>query len=124
MTVCAAAICTVKHTIGGHYAVLGISDRMFTSGDLEYETKNQTKIFALPPTTIVLGAGDTAVNYTVFRETEKQFNRNMDVSTAAMLHADNFVAFRKRFLERKYLTPLGIGTDEFVASRHFLNNPP
>jgi hypothetical protein len=48
MTVCAAAIYTIGHfTNGPKRAIMGISDRMITSGDgiIEYEPKKSTRRF-------------------------------------------------------------------------------
>src|SRR6266852_1044160 len=44
MTVCAAAI----YSQGSAHAIMGISDRMITSWDVEYEPENHTKIFVFP----------------------------------------------------------------------------
>ena len=82
MTVCAAAIFTVETTLAGSKrAVVGISDRMVTAGDVEYEPKNHTKIYAfsIKPGTatkiIALGSGDSSSHYSLSRMTHQEMER-------------------------------------------------
>jgi 20S proteasome alpha/beta subunit len=118
MTVCAAAICTISRTLDSEeFAIVGISDRMFTSGDVEYEPRSQTKFWWMPPAkTVALASGSWPISHLVTGRTlfiiEQQGIDN--VSDAAKLQSEQYAFYRKEFLERLILAPLGMDTNSFA----------
>jgi hypothetical protein len=73
LTLCAAVLCRLDRE-QKRDAIFCISDRMLTLGDaLEYETKNQTKAFALgPANAIALFAGGSSQHFSVITKTHQQ----------------------------------------------------
>jgi hypothetical protein len=113
MTVAAAAIC--KN--GNEGVLVGISDRMITSGDTEFES-NTTKIFGFANArTVCLSAGDTDAAFEVATETHRQVlaSKITGVGEIADLFASNHAALRSKRLERNLLAPLGLDLDTFVS---------
>jgi hypothetical protein len=71
MTVCAAALC--KN--GPQDVILAISDRMVTSGDIEFES-DRTKVFGFPPLKVAcLGAGTQDYSFPIALATKKAVQR-------------------------------------------------
>jgi hypothetical protein len=129
VTVCTAAICTVERTLGGvTRAILGVSDRMLTSDDVEYEPKLHTKIYgfqcdsAKPTKAVLLGAGDSSVNFTLFTRTHRQVIQSQipDVEEIADLHAKEMSRYRLECAERLYLAPLGLDVRSFLSRQQKL----
>jgi hypothetical protein len=118
MTVCAAAICT-HAPADGPVHVLAISDRMITSGDIEFESP-QRKISNFPGTTIVaLVAGDIQAHALVYREASKRLEASGDASvcSAANLYAACFIGHRRQIAEQRILAPLGLDLGSFISSQ-------
>ena len=119
MTVCAAAICTVgDKTIGGwKYAIIGVSDRMFTANNIETEPRDQTKIHYLGRKVVALGAGDVGINYAVTEVTRHQVKESavVDVPSIASWQAKNYADYRQKHLECRYLADYGLTMDSFIA---------
>src|ERR1043166_308641 len=119
VTVCAAAICTVgDKTIGGwKYAIIGVSDRMFTANNIETEPRDQTKIHYLGRKVVALGAGDVGINYAVTEVTRHQVKESavVDVPSIASWQAKNYADYRQKHLECRYLADYGLTMDSFIA---------
>jgi hypothetical protein len=103
--------------------VLGISDRTITWADeVEYETRNRTKIFAFPfsptnPTNIVaLGSGDIDTHAAIAERTHQQALETgvSDVGEMARLYAAHFAYLRRERAETLHLAPLGLTLDTFL----------
>jgi 20S proteasome alpha/beta subunit len=116
VTICAAAICKLEE----QEVILAISDRMITSGDIEFEG-TQTKIFQFRPWVFALGAGDHAVHSAISFETEQGITSGQyvepTVRNVARLYAQNFAALRREQAEQKFLIPLGLDCTTFVSKQ-------
>jgi hypothetical protein len=91
---------------------------MLTSGDIEFEPNNHTKIFGLSPAKAVyLGAGDTSVNFAVFTATHKEvIAANVgNVAEISGLCARECTSFRRLRAERSHLAPFGLDMESFVS---------
>src|SRR5438445_11529080 len=113
VTVCAGAIC--KN--GDKSVLVGVSDRMITSNDTEFESAT-TKIFGFADAnTVCLSAGDTDAAFEIATETHRRVlaNKIASVAMIADLFASNHATLRNRRLERLLLTPLGLNLDTFVS---------
>jgi hypothetical protein len=129
MTVCAAAVCKAWTKTGLQDVLLAISDRMITSGDIEYET-SFSKIYGLsidlqqPTKIIALGAGDQDSHNAIIRATHEEMKRNgtTDVGEAARLYGENFAALRKRQAEKSHLAFLGLDADSFIARQQEMDS--
>ncbi len=122
MTVCAAAICKATVQSGKiENVLLAISDRMITSGDIEYET-NQSKIYGFSlrpeePTKIVaLGAGDASSHDVIVKETHERMIRDgiTKVGEVAQLYAESFAKLRRYQAEKSHLSFLNLDIDSFI----------
>jgi len=120
VTVCAAALCIANTPAGLHAILLGISDRMITSGDIEFES-GTTKIFGFSPASAVcLVAGDTDLGFMVATETHRKVIRDgiAEVEEIARQFAYNYASLCRRRAEGLYLVPLGLDVDSFTARQH------
>ena len=117
MTVCAAAICMA----GTQQMLLGISDRMLTSGDIEFET-GQTKVFGFSPNIFAQFAGDSDAHFAVATETHLAVLKNgiSSVGEVARLYAQNALSLRRRRAEGIHLAPLGLDTETFISRQQEL----
>jgi hypothetical protein len=99
MTICAAALCRN----GSEAAVLAISDRMITSGDIERET-DRSKMYAFSPKIICLGAGNQDFHYAINIATHRNVSTDnvTSVSEVAELYTCNLVAFRRKRAAQTY----------------------
>jgi hypothetical protein len=125
MTVCAAAICTARWADGLDKSVLlGVSDRMITSGDIEFEAF-QTKIypFGPPAKALCLGAGDSNSIITLVTETARRIQNEgiTEIKDVARLYADSFSWLRRRRAEQIYLAPLGLDINSFLSKQKDMN---
>ncbi len=111
MTVCIAAICMY----GGSSMILGASDRMLTSGDVEFEPPT-TKIYRLGLNAVILVGGDAAVQADICDKTYDQRMKDnvTDVRDVAEIYAKHFADYRRQRNERSFLHPLGLTLDTFT----------
>jgi 20S proteasome alpha/beta subunit len=102
--------------------VLGISDRIITSGDIDFE-RRQSKLFPLTPRILCLGAGDESAHTAVAIQTQRETIESgvTDVASAAQLYAKHFTLRRNQITEQRYLGPLGLNLDTFVSRQRQLN---
>jgi len=129
MTVSAAAICTLYPSSGGwENAVLAISDRMITAGDIEYEPGGNCKISWLgvpecPGKILALVSGDAVSHGTIVSRTLNEVLAHYitDVGAVAKRYADNFAALRREQAERASLHPLGLSLDSFLDAQADMN---
>jgi 20S proteasome alpha/beta subunit len=120
MTICAGALCKYQDKD----AVVVISDRMMTSGDIEYPGPCP-KIFPLPssPSSLCLSADWIDVARMVVDETRRCLVATPinDIAAVARLYADNYANLRKRRAEQTLLSHLGLDADSFVARQNEFN---
>lgn len=113
MTVCVAAI-------AGTGAILGISDRMITAGDIEFQPK-QEKIRQVTTSIAVLTAGDAGIHELIYARVYKTVvewvadepSKWISVEKVAGLYRDYYIQMRKDEAERKILLPLGYTFETF-----------
>jgi hypothetical protein len=123
VTICAAVMCMTDE---GQEILLSIGDRMLTwGGAVESETRNQTKFFAFPtapgaPTKIVaLASGDINTHAAIAERTHQEMLRAgiTSVPEVARLYSDNFGLLRRKRAESRYLHPLSLDFESFIASQ-------
>lgn len=113
MTICAAAICRFEN----EDVVLVISDRMMTSGDIEFRG-GEPKISTFSGTQIVCAsAGSLNTASEIVAQTNEIMsgmgNNPILVSTVASQYAEYYRRLRQRRAEQIHLSPLGLDTDSF-----------
>jgi 20S proteasome alpha/beta subunit len=118
MTVCLAAICEKS-------LIFGASDRMLTSGDIEFEVANPqsepSKIIALTSSVVAMIAGDAGLQREILRELKnvinerikKQPNNWWRVKDVAALYADFYDAAKLRYAKHSILAPFGLDENSF-----------
>jgi hypothetical protein len=117
VTVCVAAICTDD-------TVIGASDRMITSGDIQFEPP-QTKIINISTSIAVMIAGDTAIQTEVLYRTRADVARRIEaqpeewwrVSDVAELYRKYYNEAVARRSEQAILAPLGLTHATFLAQQ-------
>src|SRR5437016_6226469 len=94
VTVCIASLCTLPNSTLG---VLGISDRMLTAGDIEFE-QPQLKVWGIRKEILILLAGDTAGQTSICTAVETSLLTvpAVTVQEVAERYASEFIAFRQR----------------------------
>jgi hypothetical protein len=117
VTVCVATICTEN-------TVIGASDRMITSGDIEFEPP-QTKILTLTNSIAVMMAGDTALQteilYDVRRDVTQRIavdpNTWWSIREVAELYRKYYNEAVARRSEQTILAPLALTHASFLAQQ-------
>lgn len=117
MTVCAAAICEYNR-------VIGVSDRMITTGDIEFEPP-QTKVFHLSSSLCVMTAGDTTLQTEIMRDVEIAVAERVvsepsnwwRVRDVAELYRGYYEEVRLSRAESAILAPLGLDRDSFMTEQ-------
>jgi hypothetical protein len=100
-----------------------MSDRMLTSGDIEYEAA-QSKIYPLGELkALCLPAGDASFHVPIGVETSRRAVQDQLVNTGdiASLYAENYASLRRRRAERMYLAPYGLDTAAFLSRQRRMN---
>jgi len=126
VTVCIAAIATGLYKVNDRDeeipVIIGVSDRMITAVDFEYE-RPQSKISRITPYIVALTAGDDAIQATVLNRTESHFNKEMagdprffPVEEIADIYSKNLVAHLKQTIERTILEPVGLNWKSYLSS--------
>lgn len=114
MTVCVAALCAES--------VIGISDRMITAGDIQYEPQ-QSKAVRLTSSIVAMYSGDTSIQTEVLNEVLRRVTELIDldpsvwvkVRDAARIYSECFQAARRLRAERDILGPIGLNCESFLA---------
>jgi 20S proteasome alpha/beta subunit len=124
VTVCIAARCIWNYPQQGGVpagfgpAVLTLSDRMITFGDVEYEP-NQQKVGNLTRNILLLISGDYSIHSQALMDTRKQIGANASISVhdAALIYGHCLQQIKLRAAENDVLAPLGLNTDTFIAQQ-------
>jgi hypothetical protein len=111
VTVCVAAICQHENDA----MIVGASDRMLTSGDVEFE-QAQTKIHNLTTSINIMVAGDIPTQTQILHEVsaivqarvEREPQNWWSVKDVAELFYQRLSELRKRRAEEQILFPLGL----------------
>ena len=117
MTVCIAAI-------SENVKLVGASDRMITSGDIEFEPP-QPKIWQLTASIVAMYSGDTAVLTEILHAVESDVNARLlkdpdtwlAVREVADLYRAHFHAALRKRSESKILQPLGLDMKSYIEKQ-------
>ena len=120
VTVCVATIFRWNYgsvdQVDYGWAAVVASDRMRTSGDVQYEP-SQLKLGSFNSSCLVMVSGDIGFHSEAFKETIKQTNEDSLPSNIAKIYAQQLQTIRRREAEDLYLAPLGLNTDTFLAQQ-------
>jgi hypothetical protein len=113
VTVCVAALASGR--------VVGVSDRMITAGDIQYEPQ-QAKVWPITSSIIVMYSGDTAIQTEILKDTAlrigTQISANpsawVNVRDVAQAYSECFQTARLIRAERMILRPLGLTNQLFL----------
>ncbi len=116
VTVCAAAI-------AGNM-VIGISDRMLTAGDIQFEPKVM-KVWYLTSSIQVMTAGDSALHAELFKQVAIKVGERLQdrpdewvpVREVARWYAEEYARTRARRAELVVLYPLGLNLTTFLQEQ-------
>jgi hypothetical protein len=117
VTVCIAAMCE-------HNRIIGVSDRMITSDDIEFEPP-QSKMWRLTPSIFVLTAGDTTLHAEILNDVEIDVVQRVVAEPAnwwrvrdvAELYRGWYEEISLRRAESVILKPLGLDVESFKAEQ-------
>lgn len=121
MTVCIAAIYN-------NNAILGISDKMITAGDIQFEPP-ASKIVDVTNSIAVMAAGDSniqtqllaIVSPIIIARIKEAPDKWIPVADAATLYRDTFVNIRANLAEKAVLSPLGLTYPSFISKQKFMS---
>jgi 20S proteasome alpha/beta subunit len=113
MTIGIAAICRIEEAP----SVILCSDRMLTTGDIEFQSPTR-KNFRLTSHVGAVIAGDVATQTAVLQSTaaEAQNLELASVQEIASVFAENLARHNRAVVEREVLFPLGLTIDKFAGS--------
>src|SRR5262245_6404671 len=104
----------------GRPLVLGASDRMITTGDIQYEPPVR-KIYTLTRSIFALGSGDASANTEIVSHAAAAISDRLAKDTswvrveeAAGIVSQQVVAYRRRIAERTVLAAFGLTFDQFI----------
>jgi 20S proteasome alpha/beta subunit len=116
LTVCIAAICDMLGKVG----IVGASDRMLTTGDIEYE-RPVPKIFSLNESIVAMIAGDAGAQDEICNCTRERLGPgSFSVRDAVDTYCAEVGAYQVKNGERKILAPLGLTMQTFIARQREL----
>lgn len=115
MTVCVAVISVDS-------AVLGMSDRMLTAGDVQFQPSS-SKIWQLTNSITMMVAGDIGTQTEIHADVVKSVTSALTqqpkewlrVETVAEYYRHAYFGLQRRRAERRILEPLGLNTHSFLA---------
>ncbi len=122
MTVCLAAVCRAPTTSKYKYAVVCASDRMLTSGDVEYEPQQQ-KTCELKEGTILFVSGNMQVHSEAIRaiETDLKSNDDPSVRDISELYGHHIRKLRARWAAYEYLAPFELDQASFLEKQAIMS---
>jgi hypothetical protein len=115
VTVCVAAM------FGGN-AIIGASDRMLTSGDIQFEPQQQ-KIINLTSSIAIMVAGDSSMQAEIIQNVQADVSKRIEaepqnwwnVKDVAELYSYYYDIARFTRAEKQILTPLGLNGNTFIS---------
>ena len=121
MTVCIAAI-TERNS------VIGVSDRMLTAGDIEFEPQ-QMKVWPLSRSIYALIAGDATLQAEIMKRVENDIVQRITnaptdwipIREAAELYCKEYKQLLRQNAEADILQPVGMDLNTFLAQQKRLN---
>jgi hypothetical protein len=122
VTVCVAAICDQN-------LIVGASDRMLTSADVQFEP-SQTKLWFLSNSVAVMYAGDAFLQsdilQLVYEEIGKRIVANpttwIKIRDVAELYSQYYCQARLKMAEKEILAPLGLTNQTFIDKQREMDS--
>jgi hypothetical protein len=127
VTVCIAAICNGID----NQTIVGASDRMITSGDVEFELVGRSvaqrpilKALKISDTIGVMTAGDAGFQADAILDLARRLdgNQHPSVRHVATLYLDFVNEAKSRAVTNRILSPLGLSADTFISRQREMNN--
>ena len=120
MTVCIAAICEWQNA----FHVIGASDRMLTSGDVEFEPPTM-KVWTFAHNIVGLASGEASAQAEICGRTQREILELgiTGVGEAARIYGGHFENVRRERNATTFLSPLGLDVDTWVSRQHELAGP-
>lgn len=117
MTVCVAAICA-------HTMVMGMSDRMLTAGDLQFQPSS-SKIWRLTNSIVMMSAGDIGLQSEIYGGVRKfiagklaaEPERWLQVEEVANQYRATYFNIKSQRSEQAILGSLGLTRETFIANQ-------
>ena len=118
VTVCVAAMCDGN-------ILLGASDRMLTSGDVEFEPETE-KIYGISNSAVVMIAGESSLQIEILqglyqfvaRRIKENPQQWIPLSDVADTYHRIYQSIKSSKAETRVLGPLGLTLDTFVKRQH------
>jgi hypothetical protein len=120
MTVCVATI--------SYGTVFGASDRMITSGDIEFEPGRMRKAFWFTKSIVAMWAGEAAYQAEVLEAVHRRVAarsteaNDWSVREVADLYVEEWLAAKRRRAEQQILAPVGLTADGLLSGKHGLRD--
>jgi hypothetical protein len=104
-------------------AAITATDRMITSGDVQYEPR-QLKMAFMNRQTVILVAGDYSLHSQALRNTSRQIQTIPEAQpeNIASIYGKAIQAIKRQEAEDIYLAPIGLNTDMFLAQQRELSD--
>jgi hypothetical protein len=117
MTVCVAVIC------GGNM-VCGMSDRMLTAGDVQFQPSS-SKIWVITRSIVMMSAGDIGLQTEIYTEVMKVVSEKVTANPTDWLRVEYvadlcrhaYFEIRRKRAEKQILLPLGLTDQTFLTSQ-------
>lgn len=117
MTVCIAVIC-------GPNAILGMSDRMLTAGDVQFQPST-SKVWPITSSIVMMSSGDVGLQTEIYSAVLGVVNARIkaqpkdwwQVKEVADLYRKSYFDIKKRRAEQKILLPLGLDSESFLSKQ-------
>lgn len=123
VTVCIAAICTMPLNFG--LGIIACSDRMITSGDIEFQPQQAKAYHFLPmaPAALALIAGNVSPSIAICDATYRRLKSNpvTKVRVIADMYATEFANHQRELAQREVLDPYKLTHDKFLAKQLLLD---
>lgn len=122
MTVCVAALCRWNYGTAAEgdtrHAVIVMTDRMITAGDVQYEPP-QTKHAHITPTIMLVIAGDYSLHSQAIKKTVQRFETSSSATPeqVAAFYGRAIQSIKLKEAEDIFLAPLGLNSDSFLAQQ-------
>jgi hypothetical protein len=121
MTVCVAVI-------AADAAVLGMSDRMLTAGDVQFQPSS-SKIWPVTSSIVMMAAGDIGTQNEIHADILKRVSTFLAdnpgqwvrVGDVAEWYREYYFDLQRRRAERRILGPLGLNSESFLARQSSLH---
>jgi 20S proteasome alpha/beta subunit len=117
MTVCIAAIYQGS-------SIIGVSDRMITAGDIQFEPP-ASKINKVTTSIAIMTAGDANIQQQLIDAARSYINKKIDedpdkwlsISDIAEFYRDCYIELRSKLAEKALLAPLGLTYESFLEKQ-------